>query len=85
MNYPTSAEEARDEFLNHLAKVAKYWARLPDLTPQERCDGVVFSILNMFDGTSLAWFMGKMDIVIDGEVVNDGIELHSIWSKYNPE
>lgn len=44
--------EVRQEFLNRIHALSNYWATLPSKTPQERCDGLVFSILNMFDGTA---------------------------------
>ena len=45
-------EEAREVFLSHVQSISKYWAGLPDQTDQERCDGVAFSILCIFDGVS---------------------------------
>ena len=46
-----TVEEARKAFLTQAHIYADYWAKFPDLTPQDRCNGVVFSILNIFDGT----------------------------------
>jgi hypothetical protein len=48
-----TAKEARKEFLQHIHDCSEYWASLPDQTPQERCDGVAFSILVMLDGESM--------------------------------
>lgn len=47
-----TAKEVRKEFLKHIHAVSEYWANLPDKTPQERCDGVAFSILVTLDGES---------------------------------
>lgn len=47
-------EEIREMLLKHLAGIAKYWANLPDKTPEERCHGTVFSVLSTLDGCSLA-------------------------------
>ena len=47
-----TVEEAREEFLHHLRGLAAYWSEVPNQTIRERCDGLVFSILNIFDGTS---------------------------------
>jgi len=57
MNKPRAKtkQEARKEFLDHIHSSSEYWANLPDLTPQERCDGIAFSILVMLDG-------GNMDL-----------------------
>lgn len=49
-----TADEARDEFLDSVRNIAKYWAEQPNQSPQERCDGVAFSILSMIDGSTLA-------------------------------
>jgi len=55
-----TADEVREEFMRHLAGIAHYWATLPDKTPIEQCNGVVFSILNIFDGTAVG--LPAMDI-----------------------
>lgn len=55
-----TAEEAREEFLNYIREIARYWAELPGKSAQERCDGLAFSILNIFDGTTMG--LPAMDI-----------------------
>lgn len=53
-----SPDELRDEILRTFRGLALYWARLPDVdmatgrpvTIEDRCDGVVFSILSQLDG-----------------------------------
>lgn len=52
MTEPYTKEEMREMFLAHCQSIAFYWSRLEDKTPRERCDGVVFSMLNIFDGCS---------------------------------
>jgi len=53
MSRAYTEEEVRDEFLAHIRYLARYWATTPDRqTPLERCQGLAFSILNIFDGTS---------------------------------
>lgn len=59
-------DEARDKILEHIRRIAEYWATLPPdnpsnkvfnappLTIRDRCDGVAFSILSMLDGVSAA-------------------------------
>lgn len=49
---PYTPEEVRAAFLRQLKNYAKYWATIPDTTPLERCEGLVFSILVIFDGES---------------------------------
>lgn len=39
-------------FLEHCDDLAQYWANQPDLTPYERTNGVVYSVLAAIDGTS---------------------------------
>jgi len=46
-------QEVITHFLDTVRATARYWAELPDKTPQERCDGVAFSILNIIDGTNM--------------------------------
>ncbi len=57
---PYTPEEVRDQLLDYVRGIAQYWAELPDKTPLERCNGLAFSMLNIFDGTSAA--LPAMDI-----------------------
>lgn len=45
-----TADEACDQLLDQIRGLARYWAAQPDKTPQERCDGLAFSILTLIDG-----------------------------------
>ena len=92
-----TAEEVGKQFMQHLAAIAHYWATLPDKTPLERCNGLAFSVLNIFDGTSMA--LPALDLVVrphpddkayciaNGEnwyvdgQVVEGAS-HEIWPKY---
>lgn len=47
-------EEMTDMFLQSVRSIANCWAQYPDKTPEERCNGVAFSILATIDGTSIA-------------------------------
>lgn len=47
-----TAEEVTNGFLEELRRLAQYWARLPDQTPLEKCEGLLFSILAVIDGDS---------------------------------
>lgn len=60
MSRAKTAEEVRREFLLHIHSLVEYWAELPNKTPLERCDGLAFSILNIFDGTTMG--LPAMDI-----------------------
>jgi hypothetical protein len=49
-------EEAREKILTTIRGIVRYWAGLPnpDLSVWDRCDGVAFSILNIFDGSNVS-------------------------------
>ena len=50
-----TAEEVRQQFIDHVRALSRYWATLPgNKTPQERCDGLAFSILVAIDGGAMA-------------------------------
>lgn len=46
-------EEIREQFLEHIKELIKYWARLPNKSLEDVGEGVAFSILNIFDGTTM--------------------------------
>lgn len=50
MSRAITEEEAREEFLDAVRETAHFWANLPDKTPEEKCNGVAFSILVILDG-----------------------------------
>ena len=52
MSKAKSAEQVRNELISQIKLLSSYWANLEGKTDRERCDGVAFSILNIFDGTS---------------------------------
>ena len=53
MSRAYTEDEVREQFLAHIRHLARYWATIPDRqTPLERCEGLAFSILNIFDGTT---------------------------------
>ena len=78
---PYTKEEVRELFLAIIQDNARYWAELPGLTPQERCDGVTFSILTLLDGSRVGF--PAVDIVLspyqDDE--NDAMENGADWFK----
>ena len=55
-------EEVREEFLATLRQLAFYWSQQSEHTAREMCDGVIFSVLNIFDGTAMG--LPAMDIVL---------------------
>lgn len=71
MSRERTPEEVREEFIDYLRAMVRYWATLPrdairDSSPGQsdvygRLDGLVFSILNVFDGSTAA--LPAFDIV----------------------
>lgn len=53
-------EEVREMFLSHIRSLADYWSKVPGRTTREALDGLAFSILNIFDGTTMD--LPSMDI-----------------------
>ena len=45
--------EARDEFMHSLAGMAYYWGTLSERSALDKCNGLAFSILAMFDGSNI--------------------------------
>lgn len=68
-------EEARAEFLQALAAIAHYWAK-DDRTSNalDKCNGVVFSVLNLIDGGSGGFC-----------AVNLAVDPHESDKKYHEE
>lgn len=90
-------EESVDFIMNHIATLAQYWASL-DKTKLEIVNGVVFSILAMLDGASVElpavnlsfdphcddkdYHIERDENWFDTNVINDDVQLHEIWMKY---
>ena len=53
--------ELREQVLETIRSIAAYWADLPDKSDRERCDGLAFSVLSMFDGCTIG--LPSFDIV----------------------
>lgn len=62
MSRAFTPKEARNDLLSHIAGIAKYWADLPNKTPLERCNGLAFSILCIFDGSTMS--LPAIDLVL---------------------
>lgn len=50
-----TADELRFEFLESLRELIDYWLEVKRDTERERMSGLVFSILNLFDGTTMGF------------------------------
>ena len=44
--------EVRKQFIQLIHAYAKYWGSIDAKTPTERCEGMAFVLLNIFDGTT---------------------------------
>lgn len=62
MSRAFTAKEAREKFLSIAREKASFWAALPDKTPEERCNGLVSSMLAIFDGITDG--MPAVDLVL---------------------
>lgn len=62
MSRAFTAAEVRAAFLKTIRGIARYWAHDTDGTVNDKCNGVAFSILNIFDGSIIA--LPAMDIVL---------------------
>jgi hypothetical protein len=62
MSEAYTKEEVRDQFLHQVRGLAKYWSTVPGRTDLEKCEGLAFSIMNIFDGTSMV--LPAMDITL---------------------
>ncbi len=90
-------KETKMEILEYIKTMRNYWIDLPSKSLKERMNGIIFSILVMFDGES---DLPAMDIVIrpheddrdynekydtnwfpDGLILEDG-DLHNLWGEY---
>lgn len=68
------------DFIKSLKSIKNYWTSLPDKTTDEVVDGVLFSVLVMFDGDSSVNDFHPLNIVDthDGSVIDGGC-LHEIY------
>lgn len=48
-----TAEEVTQQYLYDMQCIAKLWSMQPNQTPLQMCEGVVFSILCLLDGSSI--------------------------------
>ena len=72
----------RKELLDNIRNNVRYWAELPDMTAQERCDGVAFSILNIFDGTAMN--LPAMNIALDPHEDDKAVNQNEGENWYEP-
>lgn len=62
MSRAYTPEEVREMFLGQVKMLARYWSTVERETDLEKLEGLAFSLLNLFDGTSAA--LPAMDIVL---------------------
>ncbi len=71
-------DEIKEGMLNYMKYMVKYWDSIPIRSTKDKLNGIVFSILIMFDGEA---DFDLMDIIVEGITINDG-DLHELWDKY---
>lgn len=59
-------EEVRKQFINHLNDLIDYWSSNQYKTEKEKMQGLVFSILNIFDGNTCG--LPAIDLVLSPHV-----------------
>lgn len=99
MSRAITKEEAREMVLEHIRGLVQYWdTESRATTSREKLEGLAFSVLNIFDGTSS---LPAFDIAVrphpddkayheaegsnyfeDGMVINDDCHLHELF--YRP-
>ena len=52
MSRAYTKEEAREMLLDQIRNISEYWSKVDNSSVKDKCDGVAFSILNIFDGCS---------------------------------
>ena len=62
MSNPRTKEECREMFLDQVRHLCKYWDDVPKDTSLEKLEGLAFSILCIFDGSTMA--MPAIDLVL---------------------
>ena len=59
-----SKKEMQYVFIHELVSIVEYWVNLKGVSEKEKCKGVAFSIMNIFDGTS-GGFPCAIDLVLN--------------------
>ena len=70
-------DEIKNKLLNHMRTMVLYWDR-QQLESREKLNGLVHSILVMFDGES---DFQPIDIVMEGITLREEY-LHDLWDQY---
>ena len=91
-------QEVREQFLEYISHLVEYWSEQKNRTDKEKCNGLVFSILNIFDGTSSEF--PAMDVLLsphpedkafhqkegknwfESGMMINNCMLHELWGKY---
>jgi DNA (cytosine-5)-methyltransferase 1 len=83
MTKPTAADTIRQQMIEHIDLMVRYWAELPqEMSVEDRCDGVAFSILTMLDGASAVPGMTLLTFTEEGDevIINENVELHDEYT-----
>ncbi len=71
--------------VEHIDRMVRYWAELPqEISIEDRCDGVAFSILTMLDGASQVPRVTLLSFTESGEevVINDDCDMHDEYTAF---
>lgn len=67
-----TAEEVRKEFLDYIRELVNYWEKSDGLIARGKLNGLAFSILNIFDGTTTKFPAMNISLVSN----DDEVALH---------
>lgn len=87
MTKQLTPEQVRRQIAEHMNMMVKYWAELPGLSIEDRCDGVAFSAFTMLDGAgalprfALAIESAPGEEYVDGQVINADADLHDVYAE----
>lgn len=62
MSRAYTIEEVREMFLDNVRELVSYWNTVEERNCEEKLSGLAFSILNIFDGTTIG--LPAMDILL---------------------
>lgn len=85
-----TAKEVREQVIEHVGRMVDYWAKLPGLSVEDRCDGVAFSLLTMIDGAASVPHLSLVVSADDegergkkgyaaGTVLNADCDMHDVY------
>lgn len=81
------ANELLKQMISHICEKVEYWSERNNLSDEERCDGVAFSIMMLLDGGTEfpAVALSAIEGVDTEIVLNPGFDLHDQYATARAE